>query len=91
MMSSGRGEEGVLFYRGCVRAWCIFGWMFGGGAIGTEGGVERVERQFSWGCCRGGWLLESRGQWLAGVRELGRYRRARAGGVTTSAAGVEVS
>lgn len=48
MMSSGRGEEGVLFYRGCVRAWCIFGWMFGG-AIRTEGGVERVEHQVSWG------------------------------------------
>jgi hypothetical protein len=79
----GRGRR-LLSAVACVRG-VIFGCVFGGGAIGKEGGVED---QFSWGRCWGGWLLESRGQWLAGVRELGR---ARAGGVTTSAAGVEVS
>ena len=74
MMSSGRGEEGVLYDRACVRACVVYFWgvVFGGGAIGKEGGVEH---QFSWGRCWGGWLLESRGQWLAGVRELGRRVR----------------
>lgn len=74
MMSSDRGEEGVLFDRGCVRA-CVRGVFLGGvwwWCNWEEGGVEH---QFSWGRCWGGWLLESRGQWLAGVRELGRRVR----------------
>lgn len=53
MMSSGRGEERDLFVRGCVRGWCYFGVVFGGGAIGKEGGVEH---QLSWGRCWG-WLV----------------------------------
>lgn len=84
-MSSGRGEEGVLYDRGCVRAWCIFGgWCLVVVQLGRKAGLSTslvgVVAGVA-GC--------SIPRPVAG-RGAGAWT-ARPGGVTTSAAGVEVS
>lgn len=42
MMSFGRGEEGVLFDRGFVRAWCIFGWCLVVVQLGGKAGLSTI-------------------------------------------------
>lgn len=39
-MRSGRGEECVLFTRGCVRAWCIFEWCVVVVQLGGKAGLS---------------------------------------------------